>query len=147
MLQKFSFLNVRGILATPLLFSCCTFSMLHWFHVALFSCCIHVARFFLAMLQSSYVALVYYWTILQMNERQKTQPKSDFTLSSVNLFLFWYSVTRFLSLCSFEWLIKWKGTNLLFRWKKIYLPRLETFKTRVWIEIYFSPTWNILQIF
>ena len=95
---------------------------MHFCHVTPFSCCIHVALFSLFMLHSSHVALVYYWKILKMNGRQKTQPKSDLT-------------TRVLSLCSFEWLIKWKGTNLLFCLKIICLPRLETFETRVWFEI------------
>ena len=74
------------------LFPCCTFSVLHFFHVAFFSCCIHVALFSLSMLHSSHVALVYYWKILKMDGRQKTQPKSDLTLSTVNLFHFYFDI-------------------------------------------------------
>ena len=90
------------------LFQCCTFSMLHFFHtalfpcrsffmllffhVALFSCCIHVALFSLSMLHSSHVALIYYWKILKINGRQKTQPKSDLTLSTVNLLHFNFDI-------------------------------------------------------
>ena len=131
------------------LFLRCTFSMSHFSHVAIFyvapfSCCIHVALFSLSMFNTSHVALVYYWKILKINARQKTQPKNDLTLSIVNLIHFYFdilAITRFLSLYSFEWLIKCKGTNLLllFCWNRICLPRLETFKTRMWIEIYFSP--------
>ena len=68
-------------------FSCCTFS-----HVALFSCCIHVALFSLSMLHSSHVGPVYYWKILKMNGRQKTRPKSDITFNTVNLFHFYFDI-------------------------------------------------------
>ena len=74
------------------LFPCCTFSMSHFFHVALFSFCIHVALFSLSMLHSSHVALGYYWKILKMNGRQKTETKSDLTLSTVNFFHFYFDI-------------------------------------------------------
>ena len=47
------------------------------------------------------------------------------------------SYNTLLSLYSFEWLIKCKWTNLLLCWKRICLPKFETFKTRMWIETYF----------
>ena len=50
---------------------CCTFSMLHFFHVTHFK----------------------YWKILKifkMNERPKTQPKNDLKLTTVNFFQFYF---------------------------------------------------------
>ena len=94
--------------------------ILHFFHVAHFPC----RTFF--MLHSSHAALDYYWKILKMDGRQKTQPKSNLTLSTVNLFHFYFDIaTRFVSLYSFEWLTKWKGINLLLCWKRICLPKLK----------------------
>ena len=108
------------------LFPCCTFFMLHFFHVAI------MVLSFLVLCCNLFMLLVYYWKILKINGRQKTQPKSDLTLSTVNFvsLIFWYSITHFLLLYSFEWLIKWKGTNLLFCLERICWPRLETFKIR-----------------
>ena len=100
-----------------------------YFHVAPFS------FFTFFMLHFFNNEKIWKWT-----ERPDTRHREIVSL------LFWYPVTRFL-LYSFEWLIKWKGTNLLFSWKRICLPRLETFKTRMWVEFFFSPTWNTLQIF
>ena len=37
--SKLPVLDVYVVLATPLLFSCCTLFMLHFLHVTLFSCC------------------------------------------------------------------------------------------------------------
>ena len=83
-----------------------TVSILHFFHFALFSSC----------------------------TRHKTQPKNDlYTQHRELVFTFILkSYDTFLSLYSFERLIKWKETNLLFCNKRICLPRLETFKTRIW---------------
>ena len=79
--KKLSILDVRGVLITLLLFPCCTFSMLQFFHIEK------------------------YWK--WMKDRKHNQ-KNDITFSTVNLF------HLFLSLHSFEWLIKWKGTSLPF---------------------------------
>ena len=114
---------------------CRFFFLLHFFHVALFSCCIHVAFFSLSMftlLLLNLFIIEKYW-----NERKTENAikKRSYTKHGelVSL-LFWYSIKRFLSLHSFEWLKKWKGTNLLFCWKRICISSLETFKTRMWIS-------------
>ena len=130
------------------LFPSSTFSMLHFFHVAHFSCC----AFF--MLYSFHVALFLMLHLFNIEKfwRKKTTDRKHnqkTTLHSALWTCFTFiliSYNTFLSLHSLEWLIKSKETNLLSCWKRIYLPRLEPFKTRMWIEIYFSPTWNVLQV-
>ena len=113
------------------LFPCCTFSMLHFFHVALFhvalfhvalfSCCnflcyIHVAFFSLSMLHLFIIEK--YW---QLTEDRKHNQKATLHLAPLTFsLLFWYSITHFLSLYSYESLIKWKGTNLQFCWKRMF---------------------------
>ena len=111
-------LRCSRVLTTLLPFPCGTLSRLQFFHVALFD-----------------IAKYRKWT-----EDRRTQKR---TLHSTPWTCFTFiliSYNTFLLLHSFEWLIKWKGTNLLFCWKRICLPKLETFKTRMWIEVYFSPT-------
>ena len=110
--------HVCGVLATPLILSCCTFFMLHFFHVALFSCC---TRF---MLHFFNVEKYWKWTRHRKHNQKTTLHAPPWTCS----LLFWYPIVHFIH--SFEWLIKWKGTNLLFCLERIYLPRLETFETR-----------------
>ena len=119
-------------------FSCCTFSMLHFFHVAfmlhcfLFPCCT------LPMLDLFITEKYWKWT-----EDRKHDQRAILHLTLWTCFTFiliCYQKNCVLPLYSFEWLIKWKETNFLFCWKRIRLPRLETFKTRMWIELYFSPT-------
>ena len=63
----------------------------YFFHVVLFSgCTLFMLHFF--MLHSFHVAFFWYWKILKMNERQKTQPKSHVTLSTVNLFHSYFDI-------------------------------------------------------
>ena len=45
-----------------------------------------------SMLHFSPAALFYYWKILKRNKRQKTKPKNDLTLSTVNLFHFYFDI-------------------------------------------------------
>ena len=89
----------------------------------------------ISMLHPFRVALFKYWKILKMNERQKTENTTKkATLHPVPWTCFTFiliSFNAFLSLYCFEWLIMWKGTNLLFWWKRICLPRLENFKNRM----------------
>ena len=107
------------------LFSCFTFSMLHVFHVALFSCCT------LFMLHFFNVEKYWKWTRHRKHNQKTTLHAPPWTWS----LSFWYPIAHFIH--SFEWLIKWKGTNLLFCLERMCLPRLETFETRTWN---FSPT-------
>ena len=75
--SKLPVLDVYVVLATPLLFSCCTFSMLHSFHVALSSCytffllhSFHVALFSCCtffMLHFLHIALFSRCTILMLH--------------------------------------------------------------------------------
>ena len=107
---KLSILDVRRVLATRLLFPSCTFSMLHFFHVAPFSCCtlfmlhfFHVAPFscctffmlhFFSCCTLSMLQL-HFFNIekkLKINKRQKTQPKCDLTLSTVILCHFSFDI-------------------------------------------------------
>ena len=67
-------------------------------------------------------------SMLQMNEIQKTQPKNEPWICFTFILI---SCSTFLSLYNFERLEKWKGTNLLFHWKRKCLPGFETFKTRM----------------
>ena len=99
-----------GHFSRSVLFACFTF-----LYVAIFSCCTFL------ILKN-----------IENEWRQKTQPKKrPYTqrLELISLSL-WY-LNTFSLLCSFEWLIKWKWTNVLFCWKRICLPRLETTKTRM----------------
>ena len=121
------------------LFPCCTFFMLHSFHVALFSCWnFSILHFFHVTLFSCCTFLI----LKNIENKQcpeNTTKKRPYTQHRklVSL-LFWYPVTHFSHYYCFEWLIKW--TNLPFRWKIISLPRLETFKTRMW---FISPQYKI----
>ena len=67
-------------------------------------------------------------SMLKMNERQKNQPKNQPWICFTFILI---SCSTFLSLYNFEWLEKWKWTNLLFHWKRKCLPGFETFKTRM----------------
>ena len=110
------------------IFPYCTFSMLHFFHVAFFSCC----TFF----------MLHFFNLKNIENKQcpenTTKKRPHTQHRKLVSLLFWYPVTHFFHYYSFEWLIKW--TNLPFRWKIISLPRLETFKTRMW---FISPQYEI----
>ena len=64
-----------------------------------------------------------------MNKRQQTQQKM--TLNSTPWAYFTFILIPYYTIMlsySFEWLLNWNGTDLLFCWKITCLPRLETFK-------------------
>ena len=83
-------------------FQCWTFSILHFFHVAFFSFCtfsmlhfFHVAFMLHSFLFPCSLFSCWTWLLLkniEMNERQKTQSKSNLTLSTVNLFHFYFDI-------------------------------------------------------
>ena len=86
------------------------FFMLHFFHIALSSCCTFL------MLKN----------IENERDTESTTKKRPYTQHHELVSpLFGYLIAHFIH--SFERQIKWKGTNLAF-----CLSRLETFKTRVW---------------
>ena len=136
------------------LFPCRIFSMLHFFHVALVPCSVffmlhffHVAFMLhcflfpcctLPMLDLFITEKYWKWTADRKHDQRAMLHLTLWTCFT--FILICYQKNCVLPLYSFEWLIKWKETNFLFCWKRIRLPRLETFKTRTWIELYFSPT-------
>ena len=106
---KLSIADVRRVLATRLLFPCCTFFMWRLFHVALFSCCtffmwhlFHVALFSYCIF--SHVArfpcrnctFLILKKIENKQETENTTQKRPYTqhreLVSI---LFWYPITHF----------------------------------------------------
>ena len=124
------------------IFSCCTLFMLHYFQR-----CIHKHlrwRAFRGPGYASITSMLHFFIIekcWKWTKKRKHNHKTTLHSAPWPCFTFiLISCNTFLSPYSFECLIKWKGTKLLFCWKRICLPRLETFKTRMWIETYFSPT-------
>ena len=107
-----------------------------YLQVALFSCCTCF------MLKFFNIEKCWKWT------KEKIQPKKT-TLHSTLWTCFTFiliSYIIFLSLYSFEWLIEWKGTNLLFCSKKKYVCQsLKLLKLES--ESKFTSTWHkILSI-
>ena len=73
---KLSTLDVHGVLATPLLFPCCTFSMLlYFFYISLFPCCT------LLILKS-----------IENERKTENTTKNHLKLSIVNLFHFYFDI-------------------------------------------------------
>ena len=68
---------------------------------------------------------------IENNRKTKHNQKNDITLSAVNLFYFFRS---------FEWLIRWKGTNILYCWKKMCFSRL----LKLGCELKFISPWRNL---
>ena len=97
-------------------------------HVARFSCCTFLCCTFLIL---KYIE----------NERKTESTTKKVTLHSGPWTCFTFiliSYNTLLSLYSFEWLINWKGTNLLFFWKGIFFAKAWMWvKTKMWTEIYF----------
>ena len=98
------------------LFSCCTFSLSHFFFVALFSFCTFL------------ILKTLKWT----KERKRNHKKRHYIQHPelVSL-LSWYPVTHF-----YRYIVlnADKVKKNKFCWRRIYLLRLETFKTRMWVE-------------
>ena len=119
---KLSILDVRGGLVTLLLVSCCTFSMLHFFHAALFN-----------------IEKYWKWTKDRRRNLKATLPSTMWTCFTLIL----TSYNTFLSLYSFGWLIKWKGTHLLSFLEKNVYQGLKLLKLG-W-ELKFISTWHKLS--
>ena len=112
-----SILDVPGESGSASTAPCCTFS---W---CAFSCC-------------TFLILKYI-----ENERKTESATKKVTLHSGPWTCFTFiliSYNTLLSLYSFECLINWKGTNLLFFWKGIFFAKAwKRVKTRMWTEICF----------
>ena len=103
---------------------------LYFFHVALFSCC----------------------TILILKNIENERKTENTTKKTILHSALWtcfiltlISYNIFLSLHSFKWLIKWKGTNLLFYWKNYVCQGLKLLKLGCELKLT-SPRHKILSI-
>ena len=90
--------------------------------------------FFYVTLFSYYIIFMLHFLSCCTKDRQHNQKMTIHSAPWTCFTFILISYNTFVILYRFEWLIKWKGTNILFCWKIICLPTLEIFKTSMWIK-------------
>ena len=140
--SKLPVLDVYVVLATPLLFPCCTFSMLYFFHVALFPCCT------LFMLHFLHVTLFSCCTLFMLHYFPVALSSccTFCTLHFFHVALFWCCIFSMLhsfhaalfSCCTFH-----VNVENYWKWKR---PRKHNQSTKNLLKFYFNILLHILSI-